>query len=297
MECILKNQMQHIYSIWVNLRPTSPAENDKNQAIKRFPHGLIRELFYNTEQNLLKRLIILPMANESNFIISKTPQIINHLNLLIKQKCLLTLKVSETESFLSAIIDIDAKKSLLFLDYGPKEYLNKKVLESNKIQILTFYQGIKVSFQGRQFKKAKQGGQQVFSMPLPDALFWLQRRQFYRVKSPLSKPSYLKLIRENEEPVNLQLYDISITGFSFLNESAELAPLFSPGNEFSECRLLLAENGEETIHFEIANVIALNPNKPDKAQKIGCKFMELPRTFESCVQRYMQQIEREARQR
>jgi c-di-GMP-binding flagellar brake protein YcgR len=120
----------------------------------------------------------------------------------------------------------------------------------------------------------------------------MQRREYYRVKSPLSKPSYCQLVVENREPVNLAIYDISLSGFSMLNVSKELSDLMIPGKLFEQCKLILIETDECLVSFEIANKLILNPDKLQKIQKIGCKFVKTTRSAEDVIQRYMQQIQR-----
>ena len=127
---------------------------------------------------------------------------------------------------------------------------------------------------------------------------WRQRRQFYRVKSPLSKNSYLRLVLEDQSFVDMKLYDLSITGFSFLYEPAHgLDEALKLHSEFKDCLLVLEATGEAPISFEIFNILPLNPNKPDKTKKIGCQFIAITPAFESRIQRYMQQIERENKQK
>ena len=237
------------------------------------------------------------MNTDSEFLIHNKQQIINHLTLLLKQKCLFNLYFGENESFITTLLEIDPSKDRILLDYGPKDYLNKKLLNATNIGFRTIFSGIKVAFEGSSIKPTTHRGQAAFSMPIPKDLLWRQRRQFYRVKSPLSKTSHLKLDIEDQSTVNLTLYDISISGFSVLNESNELAEFLIPGEEFKDCRLILENTAEETISFEIQNIIALNPKKPDKTQKIGCKFTAISPAFESSIQRYMQQIEMENKQK
>ena len=240
------------------------------------------------------------MDTNSEFLIRQKPQIINHLALLLKQKSLFNLYFDDKESFITTLLGIDPSKDRVFLDYGPKDYLNKKVLNSTNIRFRTTYTGIKISFEGSDIKSMTYKGQPAFSMAIPKSLLWRQRRQFYRVKSPLSKNSCLILITEDTPPINLRLYDISISGFSVLNESSDLVELLTPGKEFKGLQLILENMAKDTISFTVQHNIALNPNnpkKPDKIQKIGCRFTDISPAFESSIQRYMQQIERENKQR
>jgi len=233
------------------------------------------------------------MKDEASFSIQNPKQIINHLSLLVKKKCLLGARFgANDESYITTLLSIDEANNRVVLDYGPKEELNQGILRAGKVTFDTEYEGIKVSFTGTELKKISHNGEPAFSMPVPESLYWMQRREYYRVKLPLSKPSYCQLIVGDRKPVNLKIYDISLTGFALLNVSKEVSDLLIPGKSFEQCNLMLLEAGESLISFEICNKYVINPDKLQKIQKIGCKFTKITRPVEEVIQHYMQQIQR-----
>lgn len=234
------------------------------------------------------------MKDETSFSIQNPKQIINHLSLLFKKKCLITASFgTNKESYITTLLEINEKNNTVFFDYGPKEDLNQHLLQTNKVRFNTKYTGIKVSFVGEELKKISYKGEPAFSMPVPKSLYWMQRREYFRVKSPLSKSSYCQLLVKDREPVNLKLYDISLTGFALLNVSKEISELLIIGQSFEQCKFVLADTGESLLSFEVTNKYIINPNKIQKIQKIGCKFINITRPIEELIQRYIQQIQRE----
>jgi c-di-GMP-binding flagellar brake protein YcgR len=235
------------------------------------------------------------MKNENSFSIQNLRQIIYHLSLLFKKKCLISASFgANKESYITTLLEINEKNNTVFFDYGPKEDLNQRLLHTNKVKFNTQYMGIKVSFVGEELKKISYKGEPAFSMPVPKSLYWMQRREYYRVKSPLIKSSYCQLIvKEDKPPVNLKLYDISLTGFALLNVSKEISELLVIGKVFEQSRLVLSDAGECLFSFEVANKYIINPDKVQKIQKIGCKFINITHSVETIIQRYMQQIQRE----
>ncbi len=238
------------------------------------------------------------MSDISSFSIQNPKQIISNLLLLIKSKNLLSVRFgASNESYITTLLGVNIENNTLILDYGPKEDLNQHMLNSNRIIFDTEYNGIKVSFTGSELKKITFKGDDAFSMPIPKSLYWMQRREYYRVKSPFTKPSYCQLPLANKEPANLKIYDISITGFSMLNVSKEISELLVPGKAFPHCKLMLSEVGELDVSFEVRAKNVINPDKIQKFQKIGCKFINNPRLVEENIQRYMNQIQRESLQK
>ncbi|MGZ4989536.1 MAG: flagellar brake protein [Methylobacter sp.] len=240
------------------------------------------------------------MSEASSFSIYNPRQIIHNLSILVKNKCLLSVRFGEGKAFfLTAILDIDEANSSIVFDFGPKEELNKQLLKSTRVAFQADFAGIKCSFKGLGLKQTLYNGEPAFTMPLPKSLYWMQRREFFRITSPRSKGSYCQLIFNDQEPVNLMLYDISLTGFSLLNSSSEISNLLEPGTQWEKCRLVLSGTGEDLISFKVCSKLIINPDKIAalKIQKIGCVFTKIAPLFESTVQRYINQLQRESIQK
>lgn len=240
------------------------------------------------------------MSEAASYLVCDHKQIIQNLLLLVKNKCLLSVRFGESPaSFLTAILKIDETHNVLFFDYGAKETLNQQLLKADKITFEADFSGIKVSFQGSRLTQTLYNGAQAFMMPIPEAIFWEQRREYFRIKSPRSKGSYCLLMREGEPPIKLPLYDISLTGFSVLNTSIEIANVLTCDAEFEDCRLVLSAAGDGIISFRVRSKFIINPDKiiVVKVQKIGCMFTKITPVFESTVQRYITQLQRESIQK
>lgn len=244
------------------------------------------------------------MHDISKFLDRNPKRVLLYLKNLLEEKCLIsaTFGVGEKDTFLTAILDIDEQKQTVTIDCGPKEYLNKRLQASALIKFSTKYQGIKVLFEGRKVKKAGSSKQPCFIFSIPSSIYWFQRRQFYRVKSPLSKKSFCVISFynpeiEKETTVELQIYDISATGFSFVNELEEISELLSPSSEFENCKLILEDEEDQIISFEVRHNTALNPNNISAGLRVGCCMIDITPKIESTIIRYTQKIDREIKQK
>lgn len=238
------------------------------------------------------------MQSISDYLVSSPKQILNHLKTLTQQKCLIAANFGENRSFLTAILEIDEKNQNLIIDCGPKEYLNRELLSLGMIQCKADLKGIKVMFEGREVKKAGTVERTALSIKIPTQLYWVQRRRFYRVRSPLSRESYCSISFQSPttdglETLNFKLFDLSATGFSIISESPELAKKITLDKEFKNCSLVLNETESHIISFIPRNSTPVNSNNPHKSQRIGCEFLNLPPRAETAFLRYMQEIERE----
>ena len=244
------------------------------------------------------------MQNISDYQNKNPKQVLSYLKLLLAEKCLISAAfgVSDKDTFLTAIMEIDEKQQTMTIDCGPKEYLNKRLQSSAVIKFSTKYQGIKVMFEGRKVKKSGSSLDPSFTVPIPNSIYWFQRRQFYRVKSPLSKNSFCVVSFYNAETeedttLKLQIYDISATGISFINDSEEFSDLFSPSSEFEHCKLILENEEDQPISFEVKHNTLINPNNPKAGVRIGCRILDMNARLESTIIRYMQNVDREVKQK
>ena len=236
------------------------------------------------------------MSDAVSFSIYNASQIIHNLSILIKHKCLVSVHFGEDQAFfLTAILEINAANNALIFDYGPKEALNRQLLNAAPVIFRADFAGIKVSFKGGKMMQILYKQAPAFTMPIPESIFWLQRREYFRVMSPQSKSSYCQLLLEGHPPVNLMLYDMSLKGISVLNTSAEISGLLVPGAQLYQCRLVLSGTGEDTISLKIRYKLILNPGKIAalKIQKIGCLITRITPVFEAAVQRHINQLQRE----
>jgi len=239
------------------------------------------------------------MDYESAFLISNSEKIISKLSILVKSKCLITAHFGDNgDSFITTILDIYIENSYLTFYHGPKEDSIEQLLGSQKITFKTEYAGIKVAFEAIKIAKIQHQGVSIFVIPVPESILWIETRDFYRVKSPVSKSSYCQLTLKDQDPINLKLYDISLIGLSVLNSCSEISALMIPDTHVEQCKLILTDTGEDTISFHIRrSKYIINPENLTRMEKIGCKFTRITPAFETTIQRYMQQIETENRQR
>ncbi|MGY6276670.1 flagellar brake protein [Methylomonas sp. MgM2] len=236
------------------------------------------------------------MATESDYLVRSTKMVFNHFNELVTKKCLITAHFGDrNESFLTTIIGLDKQNNTLNLDCAPSDTLDQRLISSPKVLFRTEVNGIKVSFSGKEIKKIASGSDWVLSMPIPDSIFWMQRRKFYRVKIPLSHTnSYCRLtfnVDEETQSETFRLYDLSISGFSFLNPNPKWQDQLQPDCEFVDCTLHLNNGNHAPVSFVIKNNVEVRTNPLGVQDKIGCLINHLSPSFETSVQRYMQEIQ------
>ena len=217
-------------------------------------------------------------------------EIMQKLRQLSKKHSLITLHFNE-QTMLSTVVDVLADKNLLVLDYGGNEELNLKLLKHDRAVIKTDYDGINAQFSIKGIRKARLQGKPSFACPLPESVLWVQRREFYRVKVPLSETVTCELIHGDNHRTEYPVLDISGGGIALHDNNDELE--LEPGNVFHNCKLTLGEHDSAYINLEVRNNIPLDPAEPEAGHRCGCAFINLSGDFEGSVQRFINIVDQQ----
>ncbi len=130
------------------------------------------------------------MDNDDSAMLHGKAMITNNLSMLVKNKCMVSANLGGKDSLLTAIIAIDHKDGTLTLDYGASDFLNKKMVSTPNVRFTTTFNGIQVAFTAGKITKVRYKGEDAFVTPIPNSLYWYNRREYYRVNTPIMNPTF-----------------------------------------------------------------------------------------------------------
>lgn len=230
------------------------------------------------------------IENMEHYILYGRGEIMQKLRQLGKKNSLITLHFNN-QSMLSTVVDVLADKNLLVLDYGGNEELNQKLLEHDRAVIKTDYDGITAQFSISGIRKARLQGKPSFACPIPESVLWVQRREFYRVRIPLSEVVTCELIHGDNHRSEYPVLDISTGGLALFDQNDELE--LEPGNVFHNCKLTLGDHYTAFINLEIRNHIQVNPYEISEGTRCGCAFLNLTGGFAAGVQKFINLVDQQ----
>lgn len=228
------------------------------------------------------------IENMEHYMLYGRGEILQKLRQLGKKHSLISLHFNEN-TMLSTVVDVLSDKNLLVLDYGGNEEVNQKLLKHNRAVVKTDYDGIQAQFTIKDIRKARLQGKPSFACPLPEDVLWVQRREFYRVRIPLSEVVTCELIHGDNNQTEYPVLDISTGGIALFDKNHELE--LEPGNIFHNCKLTLGDHSTAFINLEIRNHILKNPKDPDEGTRCGCAFLNLNGDFEVNVQKFINLVD------
>lgn len=198
------------------------------------------------------------------------------------------------DTIVTSILDVDDTNDTMILDVAPTATMNQRVLDSEKLSFETVLDNIRILFSTSQAGSCQYENLPAFIVPLPDNAVRLQRREFYRVPTPVTAPILctVPFITEDGQQVAIvtTLHNISGGGISMVDEKKMLDT--TSGRIYNNCRIDLPGN-PVTVSLQVRNHMELSLTNGKNVNRIGCAFMEPSNGTLAAVQKYITKLERD----
>jgi c-di-GMP-binding flagellar brake protein YcgR len=197
------------------------------------------------------------------------------------------------DTVVTSILDVDDRDNTVMLDCAPTATMNHRVLESETLSFETVLDSIRILFDAPEIDSITYDNLPAFVIPLPDSLVRLQRREFYRVPTPLTTPVICTVpVRTEDDLIQVKttLHNISGGGISIVDEKKLIDATF--GRIYENCRIDLP-GGPITLSLQIRNVLELTLTNGRTIRRLGCQFIDPSNMVLAAVQKYITKLERE----
>lgn len=185
------------------------------------------------------------------------------------------------------------------LDYGPSSEINRKALEAEKHFCVTSLDKVRIQFILRRFDVVEHGGRPAFRCALPDEVLRLQRREFYRLVTPIARPLKclitIPLPNGGEYLHEANVFDISGGGLGLSAPPKDIP--FATDMQFANCQVELPEIGIIKGNLKVRSLFEIVLRSGARVQRAGCEFVDLPNPTMTLIQRYIIKVERERKAR
>lgn len=235
--------------------------------------------------------------DEEQFIIQNQKQIIQILNDLAKHHEM--IKVSfNNDTCLTNVISVDASIHTVYLDIGIDEAFNNRLLASHHV-VFTKDDGVRIKWLSAHVSLATLKDGKAIKIALPQKMMRLQRREFYRLATPIVNPlSCIIPISDEansdaERALELTLVDVSLGGIGAI-VADPLNELFVIGSSFHQCKINFPEVGETSLTLQVRNITPITMKDGITKHRIGLQFISPSRGNEGLINRYTYNLERQA---
>ncbi|MDF0604142.1 flagellar brake protein [Neisseriaceae bacterium TC5R-5] len=236
-----------------------------------------------------------PSLDLAKYTLSSPMQIAQHLSSIAKHGHMVTVFANKGKNFiLTRLLEVDAQNEVFLFDWGADQEINEQLLNSERNVFVCSPDGVKTQFVTGQAQRVILEGQPAFEVDLPEQLIKLQRREFFRIQTPVVTPVVCHIADYPGNPVSLNLFDISLGGISMWLPLAAM-PGFDIGQQYLQCTIDLKPFGSLSLGFEVRHKLSSHLRNGNEVMRIGCAYLRLTPAMETLIQRYVGLLERERR--
>lgn len=203
---------------------------------------------------------------------------------------------SGREMILTSLVDVDEEN--VILDLGADKNANRKVVDAEKVFCVASQEKVRVQFELGRLTPATFEGQPAFRAPFPASVLRLQRRDFFRLAMPVTRPLKCSMpiadAEGNVQSLATNVVDISGGGLAM---TVPKETTFESGMEFRDCVIELPEIGAITMTLAVRNVFEVELRSGARITRAGCEFVKPSGLALTLIQRYIMKVERERKAR
>ncbi|MBI3529272.1 MAG: flagellar brake protein [Betaproteobacteria bacterium] len=234
------------------------------------------------------------LDDDARFAVSQPAEIVFVLKKIMQNTQLVTAYLDGGADFaLTSLLAVMSDTAEVVLDVSPDAAANKRLLAAKKVLLVTSHDQVKVKFTTSDIREVRYQGRPALRIPLPGTLVRIQRREHYRIATPITKPLICTLpLPDRGAGVQAEtiVLDISIGGVALMDNHD--ATGFQIGDVFKNCRIGLPEVGTLVVSLEVRNSFDTPLKNGLSFRRCGCQFLNLAPSNENLVQRYIMFLER-----
>jgi c-di-GMP-binding flagellar brake protein YcgR len=232
-------------------------------------------------------------ADYHQYAIASRLEICQILHAIQRQAALITASVGGEEFFLTSVVKVDGDGGYLMLECDRDGRHVERVMKKQRLLCSTTLEKIKIQFVCERIETAQDDGRDVFKAALPQDLLRLQRREYFRMATPVMTPVKCTMTVPRDDKntnVQLSLVDISCGGIAVLTPPE----LFTPelGAQY-DCTIHLPSTAALKTRVQARNAFMMKLPNGKSVQRSGFAFVDLRESSLSVVQRYIMGLERQ----
>jgi c-di-GMP-binding flagellar brake protein YcgR len=196
------------------------------------------------------------------------------------------------EFAVTQIMKVDAVRNEVQFDLPSQPLQQSQLLDAVELVCVAFIESVKLQFTVEAPRRSSSGGFPTFVSALPDRVLRLQRREYYRVRTPenLSASCLVPYSGDQAQYESLRVLDVSVGGLAMLAYPRHFDP--SVVNVIDRCYLDLPGVGTVTVRMRVAHVAT---SADGQSRRCGCEFVDLSPQARMMLQRYVHRLDVEQR--
>ncbi|RKP44388.1 flagellar brake protein [Trinickia fusca] len=188
------------------------------------------------------------------------------------------------------ILDVDVRGRTFVFDWGALAEQNKGVLSAPNCTFRASPDGVRLEFSTVTPTETRFEGMPAFEAPFPDVLYYVQRREYFRVDAPVLDPYYCRGRLPEGDAFRFEVHDLSLGGIGVRTTDERVANL-PMGATLHDVEVHLAGHGMLSLDLELVSMRATDLPNGGRRFQLGMRFVSLPGSAENTLQRLITQLE------
>jgi flagellar brake protein len=189
---------------------------------------------------------------------------------------------------LSSILDVDFDAGEFLFKCSEDSSQNQTLLDFPESFVSAMPNGIPVQFLCGQLQQRTFRGALVFCAALPMSVYKVQRRDAFRVGTPVGDPFICTAEFSDLGQTSFDIFDLSLTGIG-LRSSNEKLSLIPRGVTARNAVLDFRKAGKLTVNIQIAYLQKIEGGK--QLYRVGCRLIDFPQAKEPELQKLITYLE------
>ncbi|HEY4297305.1 MAG TPA: flagellar regulator YcgR PilZN domain-containing protein [Paraburkholderia sp.] len=192
------------------------------------------------------------------------------------------------------LLDVDVRGRTFTFDWGALSEQNQGLLAAPRCKFHAAPDGVRVEFATPTPRETRFEGLPAFEADFPEVLYYVQRREYFRVDAPILDPYVCSGRLPEGDTFRFEVHDLSLGGLGMRTADERVAEL-PMGTRLEDCELALGTLGRLSINLQlVSHRSTALPNGTQRYQ-LGFRFLTLPGSAENTLQRLITQLEMKRR--
>nr|WP_283163684.1 flagellar brake protein [Brenneria tiliae] len=197
--------------------------------------------------------------------------------------------------FISKILDVISDDDIFVFDLGGVEHENSRALYAGKLSFVAEPTGAKVEFSAEIARTIDFQGLPAFTASIPERLYLIQRRTYFRINTPLWPPLLCRGELPDDTRFQFTIKDLSLGGLSLYTDR-DTTGLLTEGDIIRDVELDLDEYGFFCLDLQFVGQSTMkdvdNKGEVRITQRLSFKFPALSAVQERDLQQVIFELER-----
>lgn len=193
------------------------------------------------------------------------------------------------------ILAVNGRERTFVFDWGAMPEQNAGVLAAPECQFHASPDGVRVEFSTATPRRTEFEGRPAFEADFPEVLFYVQRREYFRVDTPVLEPCICRGgLPSGGDRFAYEVHDLSLGGLGLRTTDERVATL-DMGLHLPDVELDLRAHGKLRVDLALVVLRFIDLPNGDRRYHLGFRFEALPGASENTLQRYITQLEMKRR--